>query len=116
MFLYAPSVKIKKKVTKWLLLCLYINVDALDLSAYSVVSSIPATQPHIKTMTRILEKHHLDDMLQSLRGAVRPGVLSFQIDDDTVQVSGAKSGKFVLRAIRKNSTHWIISHPEALFS
>ena len=67
-------------------------------------------------MTRILEKHHLDDMLQSLRGAVRPGVLSFQIDADTVQVSGAKNGTFVLRAIRKNDTHWIISHPESLFS
>lgn len=67
-------------------------------------------------MTRILEKHHLDDMLQALRGAVRPGVLHFEIDADTVHVSGASNGKFVLRAIRKNSTHWIISHPEALFS
>lgn len=67
-------------------------------------------------MTRILEKYHLDSMLQSLREATRPGALSFQIEDDTVMVSGAKTGKFVLRAIRKNSTHWIISHPETLFS
>lgn len=79
-----------------------------------VVNDGDATLYHI--MTRILEKYHLDDMVHALRVSCRPGTLQFQIEEDTVMVSGARTGKFVLRAIRKNSTHWIISHPEALFS
>ena len=37
MFAYAPSVKINRKVTKWLPLCLHISVDALALRAYNAV-------------------------------------------------------------------------------
>ena len=92
-------------------LCVHIG-----LGAYIGLVGNHADATPYQIMTRILEKYHLDEMLQSLRGAVRPGVLSFQIDADIVQVSGAKNGKFVLRAIRKNDTHWIISHPETLFS
>jgi hypothetical protein len=92
-------------------LCLHIG-----LCAYiGLVGNHASANPY-QIMTRILDQYHLDNMLEALRGAVRPGVLSFQIDADTVHVSGAKNGKFVLRAIRKNATHWIISHPEALFS
>ena len=64
MFKYAPSVKINRKVTEWLLLCLYINVYALDLRAYNAVSSIPATQPR-KYMIITLQTHEIVNRLLS---------------------------------------------------
>jgi hypothetical protein len=67
-------------------------------------------------MTRVLEKAHLEAMIQALRMAFKPGRLLFEITDESVLITFTKNDKPILRALRKSGRLWIISHDASLFS